>query len=352
MAYDTSYAKAKRLFAQSLTLYRDLGDQGPAALVLYLMGHTALFLGDPDAAKYFQESLEIRRALGNQIGVAESLTGLGHPLFLRQPEKAEILRRECLAICRETGDPFTIALGLHYLGSTLTFAGKFAEAHSYYSASANIHNDLGARRYIADVDTSLGFIQVHLGHYKQARAQIQQGLELAREIGYSVIIGLSLVALGHAMLAMDAHTEAEQLLQEAVDLYRMLGQREWLVWALAWLGHAAYAQGKRAQARQHLHEALQTGDAPLSVILSTAALSTIALLLADQGEPARAVELYALASCYPYVANSRWFEDVAGRHIADAAAELPPDIIAAAREHGRARDPRATVKELLAELGP
>ena len=64
----------------------------------------------------------------------------------------------------------------------------------------------------------------------------------------------------------------------------------------------------------------------------------------------RAVELYALASRYPYVANSRWFEDVAGREIAAAAEALPPGVIARAQARGRTRDLWATVEELLGEL--
>jgi hypothetical protein len=63
------------------------------------------------------------------------------------------------------------------------------------------------------------------------------------------------------------------------------------------------------------------------------------------------VELYALASRYPVVANSQWYEDVAGKQIAAVAATLPPDVVAAAQERGRARDLEATVAELLAELG-
>ena len=63
------------------------------------------------------------------------------------------------------------------------------------------------------------------------------------------------------------------------------------------------------------------------------------------------MQFYALASRYPYVANSCWFEDVAGRHIAAVAATLPPDIVAAAQARGRARDMEATVAELLVELG-
>jgi hypothetical protein len=61
------------------------------------------------------------------------------------------------------------------------------------------------------------------------------------------------------------------------------------------------------------------------------------------GEP-----VTGLASRYPLVVNSHWFKDVAGRHIA---ATLPSDVVAAARERGRARDLEATVAELLAELG-
>jgi hypothetical protein len=62
------------------------------------------------------------------------------------------------------------------------------------------------------------------------------------------------------------------------------------------------------------------------------------------------VELYALASRHPYVANSRWFEDVVGKHVTAAAAALPAEVVTAARERGRARDLEATAGELLAEL--
>jgi hypothetical protein len=50
------------------------------------------------------------------------------------------------------------------------------------------------------------------------------------------------------------------------------------------------------------------------------------------------------------VASSRWFKGVAGKHIAAVAATLPPEVVAAAQERGRARDLEATVAELLAEL--
>jgi hypothetical protein len=76
----------------------------------------------------------------------------------------------------------------------------------------------------------------------------------------------------------------------------------------------------------------------------------MALLLAADGEKERAVELYALASRYPLVSQSRWFADVVGRQITAAADTLPADQVAVLQEHGRARDLEATVAELLSEL--
>jgi hypothetical protein len=56
-----------------------------------------------------------------------------------------------------------------------------------------------------------------------------------------------------------------------------------------------------------------------------------------------------LASHYPSAAHSRWFEDIAGRHIGVVAAALPLDVVTAARARGRDRELEATVAQLLVE---
>jgi hypothetical protein len=79
-------------------------------------------------------------------------------------------------------------------------------------------------------------------------------------------------------------------------------------------------------------------------------VSAVALLLADEGQPERAVELWAVASRYPLVANSRLVEGLAGRQMAAVAAQLPPGTAAAALARGRARDLEAAMADLLVEL--
>jgi hypothetical protein len=76
-----------------------------------------------------------------------------------------------------------------------------------------------------------------------------------------------------------------------------------------------------SQARQLLHEALgiciEIGSKGAS-LLPAVASTTMGLLLVDQEEGERAVELYALASRYPFVARSHWFQDFFGAHITKA----------------------------------
>ena len=62
------------------------------------------------------------------------------------------------------------------------------------------------------------------------------------------------------------------------------------------------------------------------------------LSLIDQGADERAIEVYALASRYPYVSGLHFFENVSGRHVSAVAATLPHEVVQAAQERGRARD--------------
>jgi hypothetical protein len=87
-----------------------------------------------------------------------------------------------------------------------------------------------------------------------------------------------------------------------------------------------------------------------SFIILQTVLPFVARLLARQGQGERAVEVYALASRYGYVANSHRYHDLVGQYIEGLVASLPPDVVASAQAHGRARDVWATAEELLADF--
>jgi predicted ATPase/DNA-binding SARP family transcriptional activator len=341
---------SRRMYEQSLALYRAVGDRWWTAI---LLEHSSTIMteafGAYDKAKQLaKESLAIGRALGNPTRVAGSLTILSwSALFLGQIEEAERLLRESIPIYREIGVRGDELIGVAW---GLLWLGNFNEAHSLYKESLAIFSDLGNRWCIPFLNAWLGYAKAHLGQYEQARVQVQIALAISRELDDQLLIGCICFMLGSVALAEQAYAEAWQLLEEGVAVSREIKNRETLDYGLAVLGYAPRGLGQLPQAERYFYETLRTSAEIRSLLPLLLVLPGIALLLADRGEKERAVELYALASRYPLVANSRWFEDVAGKHIAAVAATLPPDVVAAAQERGRAREMDATVAELLAEL--
>ena len=254
-------------------------------------------------------------------------------------------------ISREGGDRASVARALGTLGVTLMRDGKFTEGGSLLEESARIYSDLGLRSSWAFYNLYLAEAKMYLGQYERARDLAQTSLACSRELDTRQHIAFGLALLGLLALTEKAYVEAQALCRESATIWHEIGNRPILAWPIIFLGYAARGVGDIAQAQEHHSEALRAIVEIGTFLPLLFALPLAALLLADQGEQERAVEVYALASRYPNVAKSRWFEDVVGHHIAAVAATLPPDVIAAAQERGRARDLETTAAELLVELG-
>jgi tetratricopeptide (TPR) repeat protein len=229
-------------------------------------------------------------------------------------------------------------------------AGKFSEARSAWQQSLAVYDELGHRDYITTARSFLGSVELHLGRYEEARDQAKKGLALARADGPRFCVTLDLLLLGCLELARGVPATGHPLLEESAAAYQEVGPKDDIGLALACLAIATRGLGDTPGARQHLCHALEIAQESETVLPLQWALPAMALLLADEGEIERGVELYALASRHPFVANSRWFHDVAGNQLAALATNLPPAVVKAARERGQARDLEATVAELLREL--
>jgi tetratricopeptide (TPR) repeat protein len=148
-------------------------------------------------------------------------------------------------------------------------------------------------------------------------------------------ISLALPQLGAVALAEGAYALARERYEESLDVWP---EEPGHLSARACLGLAARGLGHRDEAGRHLLAELQWAVERRCFMPLPSTLSGIALLLADGGQAERAVELYALAARYPLVANSRWFEEVAGGEMATVAAQLPSQAAQAARARGQAAD--------------
>jgi predicted ATPase/DNA-binding SARP family transcriptional activator len=353
VAYSSDLKTARRLFEQSLALYRASGDRWETAYVLRALGSVALNAGDYGRSKQlYEESLAIRRALGDQGGIANSLQGLGRvSLSLGEVEEGERLVREGIAISEEIGDQAGIVKGLNNLSVLLPWSGRFAEAEALLKKSAAICNDLGLQTALVFANADLSTMKGHLGEYESACSLAKSNLALAREINHSWGVGHALLILGIIASIEKAHDRAWQFLQESLSVYREAGERDMMGFVLAFSGVVALQLEQISLARQCFCEALRMLSITRTFEPSVGAVATAALFLAEQGQSERAVELYATVSRYPLVSSSRLYRDGIGQHIAAVAATLRPEVVAAAQERGRAQNLDATVAELLVELG-
>jgi tetratricopeptide (TPR) repeat protein len=352
--------KARHLYERSLALCRALGDPWLTATTLNVWGSLVWGIGAYDEARQaLEECLSLCQALGDRKGEAAALFH-STTVALQQErfEEAERCARENVALKQAIGggDPNA---GLRLQSRAVACLGRFGEARTLAEQVVALLRDIGVADWVRSNSLDLGHVEAHRGRYEQARALAQAALDYYRRMGNEAGAGASLVLRGIAGLGLQSGEEAQRDLERGLSNLRVDIPFSLWTWPLprglasvhAVLGYAERAGGALGQATQSFCQALRLaaqGRASLPVVI---ALPGTALLLADRGEVTRAVELYALACRHPFVANSCWFEDVAGRYIAAAMASLPPEEVGAAQERGRGRDLWATAEELLEELG-
>jgi hypothetical protein len=162
--------------------------------------------------------------------------------------------------------------------------------------------------------------------------------------------------LGWTALAGEDYVAAQEWLAQSIAVHREVEYqfaREWLAATLPAAARAAMGLGHRAEAQTYLAEALEIALEIGAYIPMLFLMPIIPVVLADdedEGLKERAVELYAMAESRPFVANSRLFEDIAGRHIRSATADVSPEVVEAAQARGRALDWWETAAKLLDEL--
>jgi DNA-binding SARP family transcriptional activator/predicted ATPase len=352
--YGRNYADpgtAWQHFSESLQLYQEIGHKLGMAYAHLGVNRAAALLGaHGEAREAVTQSISLHREVGNRIGESEATVRLAWGIAKQlRFQEAEDLMLRALSLTPGT-NRFGIAWGLGSLGLVQLLTGRFAEAEATILDCIAISEDLGWQVWVIRRSIVLARARLHMGAYHTALRVAEETVSLARQVGWSRGISHGKLVLGEVALAKADYAQAHRILQESLLGLKELTEEPADVNPAAWLGLAARGLERRPEAWQCLVSALEWASKFRGVPELMVTLAGIALLLADEGQTERAIELYALVSSQPFVANSRWFEDVAGQQLTPMAANLPKAVVTAARERGRARDLDATVGELLAEF--
>lgn len=347
--------EARELLEQSLSMAEEIEDHYLVSEILWSLQLTAIYMQSQfDQAEEFSAgSLAAKRALGDRFGLASELLEIGSMLAydLGKVEEAQRSFQESQEILRESDDPLSQALRLrckHYIAK---ISGRFAEALEYLQKEGPIYEEMGDRHSAGLVYIFMSEVYLGLGEYGPAERRARQALMIWKNfMDLNPFRLLALWPLADALLAQGKVSEAKMVCEEAVVFFQHDFGKQGLGLALTKLGRTEYAEGHLARAWERTLEALDIFTRARHYYFCSAGLAMLALLLAEQGEAERAVEVYALATRHPTMASSIWYAELYGKYIDEAAKDLPLEVSEAAKARGREQDFWQTVARLAASI--
>ena len=336
------------LAGQAAGLYCAVGDKSSEGRVYGTMGSLYWLFGCIEqAAEFAYKSMRILKELDPDWLKSEAYAWAGDICRERGDlEQAERYHRESVAVNQELG--FYTYDDIN-LTDTLILSGKFGEAIKRAEAELRSAKIIGSGPFrISLASKNLAWALLHSGKFSRARVIVEVSLNEANKINsYTKILALNLLA---KLDLLEDRTEAAlEHLRECLETLKGYKQFIHTSTPHTELSYVFLRQKQLDQAEAQLHSSLLEATRIGAFHLAANALPALALLEAAQGKHERAIEDYEVALQFPYIANSKWFEQVAGKQISALKAGLPVERVDAAVDRGRSLDMWHAIKDWLGE---
>ncbi len=191
---------------------------------------------------------------------------------------------------------------------------------------------------------NLGAVAARSQEFDEAQRLYDEAMKLAQTIDYRPGLSLSLLNLGTLAHWRGDAEAALHLAQQAMPVTQEINDHRNLAWALVNLGNAHLGLGHYAEAARHLHEAVRLALALRAIPRALAALTSIAALKAQTGNPAQAVELATF--CLAHAASQKETR----RDAATLLDKLTPQLPSAAINAAQAQANTKTLEQIVAAL--
>jgi predicted ATPase len=216
------------------------------AKALWGVGLMALILGGYQQAKSeFEESVTLWRNLGDQHGLAATLRELCAILhFLDQPIAAQQCGEESVALWRAINSPWDLALALDNLAFVVTAHGDKASARTLFAEELVLFEMVGDGWGQATALNGLGCVAGQQGDYVTARIHFTKALALRRTEAEKLTLAEALTMLGEVTQRLGEWETASDLYRECLIVAHENGSRGVIAHVLHQLGTLAQAQNQ------------------------------------------------------------------------------------------------------------
>jgi predicted ATPase/class 3 adenylate cyclase/DNA-binding CsgD family transcriptional regulator len=284
------------LSAESLRLFRALGDKRGIAAALSVLGYITCSVDDAVVGRaMLEESLALSRELGDRYRIAEDLAYLGNVAEWRDEYSGALaLYEESLAICREFKND-TMCYVLDHLANIYFFQGDYPTAYKLYKESLTINEEVEHRRGIASSHHLLSRLLLYQGDFAQAYPMAEKSLLLFREIADKGHIAASLTILGQLAFYQHNYAAAHSLLEESLTFYKETGIQHGIAHSLSLLARVAFGQGDGARASSLYKESFNLQTKATARKQMAECLEGLGQVVAVEGEPTWAAQLWGAA---------------------------------------------------------
>ena len=212
---------------ESVSLYREVGDNSGLAIALGNLSGTLGMQGDNErAAELIEESLIINREMDDKRGIALSLQRLGDLAheYEGDYDRALVFLEESLSLSRELGDRLSVAWSLTLLGDTLLRQGDLERAEVTLEESLTLSQEVvGDNRASASIIYVLGQLARSRGNYERATELYKESIELAWEGRMKNGVSIRMEALGGVAVAQNQLERGARLLGAAEAIRQEIG---------------------------------------------------------------------------------------------------------------------------------
>lgn len=225
------YAAARAPLAESLPVYREMGDSWGLAFALKDLGSVAYRQGAYEVARSsLEESVAIFREMCEKWGLAQAAGLLSEvERTLGRYQEATTLGEESLALAREMGYREAAAWSLRNLGFVAQIQGDYQRATDYFEQSLAIFREDGDKQGLAWALNHLGDVHRDRGNDDRAAALYEESLALFREVGHAAGVAAVLHNLGYLAQRRGDLPRAARLFAESLSLSHEIGNE----WSLA-----------------------------------------------------------------------------------------------------------------------
>jgi class 3 adenylate cyclase/tetratricopeptide (TPR) repeat protein len=223
-----------------IQLGQELDEEGMQVSALNKLGFvTGLMMEQyPQANSHLDQAEKLARESEDFAGLAElHMVRCGICTATGDLDGAISHLGESTQLGRELNAEEPLLFGLAHSASTLTFLARFDEAWEKAQEALKIAEELGNRRYIAELmDFTIPFHHLHHGDLALARETAEEGLRIAEEIGSVPSQGRASLTLGQIARMQGDYDQAIKYNEQVVKLAGVSGPANFRMLPLCNLG--------------------------------------------------------------------------------------------------------------------